>query len=258
MPASSDASSPPAALDITDDRLLGGRVRYAQPRHGFRSGLEPVLLAAAVPARAGERVLEAGSGAGAALLCLAARVPMVTGMGIERDAALAALAGENAATNGWSELTFVATDVERAENLGVFDHAFANPPYHAASGTASPDPARDTAKRADPSLLTDWVRVMAFALRHRGTLTLILPAAALPAAIGAMAGAQCPADVVFPLWPKPGRAAKLALIQGVKNGRGAMRLLSGLTLHTEGGEFTEEAEAVLRSASPIPLRRGRA
>src|SRR5277367_7136876 len=82
-------------MELTEGHLLGGRVRYAQPRDGFRSGIEPVLLAAAVPARAGERVLEVGSGAGAALLCLAARVSGVVGLGLERDAALAALAADN-------------------------------------------------------------------------------------------------------------------------------------------------------------------
>ena len=87
--------------DQTDGHLLDGRVRYVQPRHGFRSGIEPVLLAAAVPARAGDRVLEGGSGAGAALLCLAARVPGVRGLGIEQDPALVTLAKRNAAANGW-------------------------------------------------------------------------------------------------------------------------------------------------------------
>ena len=70
-------------MDVTEGHLLGGRVRYAQPRVGYRTGIEPVLLAAAVAARAGERVLEAGCGAGAGLLCLAARVPGITGLGVE-------------------------------------------------------------------------------------------------------------------------------------------------------------------------------
>ena len=46
--------------------LLGGRVPYVQPTHGHRSGIEPVLLAASIPARAGHMVLEGGAGAGAA------------------------------------------------------------------------------------------------------------------------------------------------------------------------------------------------
>ncbi len=80
----------------TQYHLLGGRVSYIQPAEGFRAGIEPILLAAAVPARSGERVLEAGSGAGAALLCLAARVPGVLGFGVEQEARLVLLAIDNA------------------------------------------------------------------------------------------------------------------------------------------------------------------
>jgi tRNA1(Val) A37 N6-methylase TrmN6 len=48
--------------DSTAGTLLGGRVSYRQFAAGHRSGFEPVFLAAAVPAQAGERVLEAGTG----------------------------------------------------------------------------------------------------------------------------------------------------------------------------------------------------
>src|SRR5271157_4597269 len=152
-------------MELTQGHLLGGLVRYAQPRRGFRSGIEPVLLAAAVPARPGERVLEAGSGAGAALLCLAARVPGISGLGVERDPALVAVAARNAAANGWAELAFLAADIAAAPDLGRFDHAFANPPYHAGGGTASPDTARDSARRATPELFATWAVAMGRWLR---------------------------------------------------------------------------------------------
>ena len=57
----------------TTDALLGGRVRLRQPREGYRAGLDAALLAAAVDARPGERLLEAGCGVGGALLQDAAR-----------------------------------------------------------------------------------------------------------------------------------------------------------------------------------------
>jgi tRNA1(Val) A37 N6-methylase TrmN6 len=75
--------------ETTTGGLLNGRVTYRQFAAGHRSGFEPVLLAASVPAKTGQCVLEAGTGAGAALLCLSARVPGITGYGLERDAATA-------------------------------------------------------------------------------------------------------------------------------------------------------------------------
>ncbi|MCC7428595.1 MAG: methyltransferase, partial [Alphaproteobacteria bacterium] len=53
---------------LSEDRLLGGRVVLRQPVRGYRAAIDPVLLAAFVPARAGEHVLEGGIGAGAAAL----------------------------------------------------------------------------------------------------------------------------------------------------------------------------------------------
>jgi tRNA1(Val) A37 N6-methylase TrmN6 len=228
-------------------------VRYAQPRHGFRSGIEPVLLAAAVPARPGERVLEVGSGAGAALLCLAARVAGISGLGVERDSALVAIAARNAAANGWHELAFLAADIAEAPDLGLFDHGFANPPYHPALGTASPDPARDAARRALPGLFALWAASMGGRLRPRGTLTWIVTAAAVPACIAALTAAGCAPSALLPLWKRVGEDAKLLLLRGVKGGRGGFRVLPGLTLHAGPSGFTPEAEAILRHGSGLAI-----
>jgi tRNA1Val (adenine37-N6)-methyltransferase len=240
-------------METTDGHLLAGRVKYAQPAQGFRSGIEPVLLAAAITARKGDRVLEGGSGAGAGLLCLAARVPGVTGLGIERDPSLAALAQRNAVANGWAGLTFLAAAVEAIPDSGPFDHAFANPPYHVELGTPSPLGDRARAKQAEADLFAIWARSLASRLRPRGTLTLIASAAGLPACIEALALAGCGSGALLPLWPRPGRAAKLALLQGVKAGRGPFRILPGLVLHRDGSGYTPQAEAVLRDASALPI-----
>ena len=85
--------------DLTDDGFLGGRLRILQPRVGYRAATDPVLLAAAVPAKPGQRALELGCGAGVASLCLLSRVPGLSVTGIERQAAYADLARQNAARN---------------------------------------------------------------------------------------------------------------------------------------------------------------
>ncbi|HKM62132.1 MAG TPA: methyltransferase domain-containing protein [Acidisphaera sp.] len=237
---------------VTWGTLMGGRVRYAQPAEGFRSGIEPVLLGAAVPARQGERVLEAGSGAGAGLLCLAHRTG-TGGVGVELDPALAEIAAGNAAANGFEGLRFVAADIGQWMCDARYDHAFANPPYHPPHLPASPDARRDRAKRAAPMLLEAWTAALARRVTEGGSVTLVLPAGQLGDVLAAYARHRLGSVVIYPLWPREGRAAKLVLVQGRVGGRGAPVLAAGLVLHAAGG-FTAQADAVLRGAAALRLR----
>ncbi len=232
--------------------LLGGRVCYRQPREGYRSGIEPVLLAAAVPAVAGERVLEAGTGAGAGLLSLAARVPGVGGTGVEKDPFLAALARENLAANDFSAFTILEADIETFASGEKFAHSFANPPWHEEAGTLPSHPARKSAKRGGERLAS-WIGAMARGTLEGGSLTLILPAARVPDALQAAATSGCGGMMLFPLWPRSGKAAKLVLVRAIRGGRSPFRLLAGLVLHRPDGRFTDEAEGILRDGAPLKL-----
>jgi tRNA1Val (adenine37-N6)-methyltransferase len=237
----------------TMDTLLGGRVKYRQPRDGLRASLDPVLLAAAIPARAGEMVLEGGTGAGAALLCVASRIAGLSGVGIDRDGDLLRLARDNATANGFADLHFIVADLAMAPIDGGFDHAFANPPYHAPDGTRSPSAAREAAKRGETGLLPRWVEALSRPLRHRGTLTFILPPRLLPSALAAMREHQIGPEVVFPIWPKPNHPARFVLLRGRKHGRAPLTLAAGLVLHTDTGAFRPEAEAILRGDAALRL-----
>lgn len=238
---------------ITHGHLLGGRVLYSQPAAGFRSGIEPVLLAASVPARPGDRVLEAGTGAGAGLLCLGVRVPGVLGTGVEIDGTMAGLAAANARANGLSGIEIVADRIEAAAFPHLFDHAMANPPYHPHGGSASPMPEREAAKRGSEPLILAWIEGLSRMLRHRGSLTLIVPAGMVPACLAAMGACRCPCTMVFPLWPKAGRKAKLVLLRGVRNARSPMQLMPGLVLHQPDGSFTAAARAIMSDGVALSL-----
>ncbi|MEJ1976699.1 MAG: methyltransferase [Acetobacteraceae bacterium] len=241
---------------VSRGTLLDGRVVYDQFLTGYRTGIEPVLLAASVPARPGERVLEAGTGAGAGLLCLAARVAGVVGIGVEQDADLAALGQANAAANGFGAVSIAAGDVLAMESGSPVDHAMANPPWHPAGGTRSEDGLRDSAKRGRPGLVHDWTAALAARLRHRGTLTLIVPARATTEALAALAAAQCGSQALLPLWPGVGREARIVLVQAIRDGRAGCRVLPGLMLHGEDGAFTPAAEAILRGGAALPFESG--
>lgn len=242
--------------ETTEGWLLGGKVRYRQKREGYRSGIEPVLLAAAVPARPGELVLEAGTGAGAGLLCLAARVPGIGGVGVERDPVLAGLARENLAANGCDGIAVVEADIEALGEGQRFAHAFANPPWHGPAGTPPAYAGRVSAKRGGERLGA-WVAALARRILPGGTLTLVLPVARMAEALEAAAAGGCGSGTIFPLWPRLGSEAKLVLVQVVRGGRSPLRLAAGLVLHGPDGRFTEGAEAVLRGGTALSLARAR-
>ncbi|MGK7870197.1 tRNA1(Val) (adenine(37)-N6)-methyltransferase [Falsiroseomonas sp. E2-1-a20] len=238
--------------ELTEDALLGGRVRLQQRRDGLRAGHDAVLLAAAVPARPGDVVLEAGCGSGAVFLCLLARVPGLSVVAVERDAGLAALARENAARSGFADVVTVlegdVADAALRTALPRVAHAFANPPYWPA-GTPPPGALRAGATHADDVPLVAWASFLAARLAHQGSVTLVLPAARFADGLGALAGAGCGSLALLPLWPRQGAAARRVLLAGRRGGRGPARVLPGLVLHGEGAG----ADPVLRDAAALPI-----
>ncbi|APH54146.1 Methyltransferase [Granulibacter bethesdensis] len=238
--------------DVTEGSLLNGAIAYRQLRTGFRTGLEPVLLAATIPARAGEHVLEAGTGPGAGLLCLAHRVPGIQGTGVEKSSEIATLARQNIRINHLEDhLSIIAQDILAfaPEIPGAppnCDHVFANPPWHEEASSPSPLPLRDQAKRRHAGLVSQWVQALGRMVRPRGSISLILPASLISEAMSSLREAKAGEITLYPLWPKAGRRAKIIIIRGIKAARGPDRVEPGLILHQEDGSFTPQAHDILR------------
>ncbi len=238
------------AQEVTDDTLLGGRVVYRQLKAGHRSGFEPVLLAALVPARPGQSVLEAGCGAGAGLLCLGARVAGLEACGVERHGALVGLANENFRANGFGAFTALAGDATALPfTPDRFHHVMANPPWFDSASTPSPDATRTLAHHIEPGGLAAWVAELLRVLRTGGTISLILPANRFAEAAAALKG-PCGGITLLPLWPRAGLAAKMVLLRARKGARAPDTILPGLVLHDQTG-LTPEALAVLRAGAGL-------
>jgi tRNA1(Val) A37 N6-methylase TrmN6 len=243
---------------IGEDRLLGGRVRLLQRASGYRAAIDPVLLAAAVPARGRQRVLDLGVGNGAAALSLAARLPEIAVTGLELRGEAADLARRGAALNGWqNRITIIEGDVAApppALHPGAFDHVMANPPYlEAGRGNRPPEAGRAAAHVEGEADLARWIECGVAMVRRKGSVTLIHRADRLDRLLALMAG-HLGEIVVFPLWPGRGpRPAKRVIVRGRKGVRAPLTLSPGLVLHRPDGSYTDEAEAVLRAAAPLSL-----
>jgi tRNA1(Val) A37 N6-methylase TrmN6 len=235
----------------TNDRFLGGRLVVAQPRDGFRSGSDAVLLAATISAADGP-ALEIGCGAGVAMLCAAYRDTDLRVTGLELQPDLAALAQANAAANGLSDhVSVVAGDLRAPPPVltgRTFGQAFANPPFFAAGRhDVSPVEERALARsEGEAGDLADWIAFMRAVVVENGVLTLIHRAERLEDILALLPGAT-----VLPLLPAAGRLAKRVLVRARKGASGPARTSPGLVLHALGGGYTSEAEGVLRRAQPL-------
>lgn len=239
-------------VEITEDTLLGGRVRLLQPKEGYRAAIDPVLLAAATPAKPGEAVLELGSGSGAASLCLGTRVHGLSIVGLEQQADLVALANQSAALNDLDgRVTFVAGDLLRPPDeikKGGFDHVIANPPYQRAEhGHPPPNPAKAVANVEGAARLADWIDASVDLVTGRGSVTIIHRADRLDEILSHMQG-RLGGIKVCPLWPGADKPAKRVIVSGRKGDRAPLITGPGLILHRDGG-YTDAARAILEGGA---------
>ena len=202
-------------------------------------------------------VLDVGCGAGAAALCLAARLPQCRVVGVDLQRDLVRLAGDNAALNGMAErVSAVVADLLRPPprlSPGSFDHVMANPPYiEQGRGTPAADLAKAMATIEGEARLADWVRFALAMVKGRGTVTFVHRADRIDALLGQLAGRA--GDItVFPLWPAAGRPASRILVRATKQVGTPARLLPGLILHEADGRFSDAAEAVRRGGAARAL-----
>jgi tRNA1(Val) A37 N6-methylase TrmN6 len=234
----------------TEDALLGGRVRLLQPARGYRVAIDAVLLAAAIDAAPGERVLDLGAGVGAVGLCLAARVPNCTVVGVDVQATLVRLAERNARLNGMSErVRTIVHDLAGPlpADLGTFDHVATNPPYlPAAVADPSPDPGKALATVESSADLERWLAVATEAARPAGTLLVIHRSDRLEEIVSLLARLGW-GEVTIKRLPPAARV----LVRARRAAALLRRDSPPLVLHRPDGGYTDEAEAILRHAAPL-------
>jgi tRNA1(Val) A37 N6-methylase TrmN6 len=250
----------------SDDALLGGLLIVRQPLKGHRVGSDAILLAAAAPAAGVSRLVDVGAGVGAVALAILRRMGGAHADLVERDADLAALAGQNAARNGLAAQTRVlCVDVGEARArraAGLVDAAadlvVTNPPFFDAQRVRiSPEAGRagahvfaKAATGAGKQPLETWIVASLALLRAGGRLVMIHRPDALAQILAAF-GRRLGAVAILPVHPNANAAAHRILIAGVKGARGPIRLRPGLVLHDSSGAFTPQAEAIHRGETLI-------
>lgn len=243
--------------DISQDYLLGGRVLVRQPAKGYRVAIDTVLLAAAVSAKPGETVLDVGAGVGAASLCLATRLQDIRILGVELQRDYVRMAFDNMKLNNLSSrIEILNGDLQRPPPrlaAGTFSHVMSNPPFFESnSGRLSPNMGKLNANMTQTATLNQWIKFCLLMTKPKGVLTLIYTSDRLDELLAELNGKVGDIEL-FPLWPATKKEAKRFIVRGVKGSFGKTRIMPGLVLHDGAGNYTLEAENILRHAQALNI-----
>jgi tRNA1(Val) A37 N6-methylase TrmN6 len=247
-------------LDVSEDAFLGGQLRLRQLKSGHRAGHDAVLLAAATPARVGDRVADLGAGIGVAGLSVARRVGGIDLVLVEIDPTLSDLARGNAAANDLAAEVIVL-DIEA--NAAAFaasglapdsvDVVLMNPPFNdPARHRRSPDDARGMAHVATETTLANWVHAARRILKSRGVLTLIWRADGIAEVLSALDHGFGSLEIL-PVHGDVSGPANRILVRAIKGGRAPTKLLAALMLNDESGLPNKRVQEVLAGNATLPL-----
>jgi tRNA1(Val) A37 N6-methylase TrmN6 len=246
--------------EFTEDAFLGGQLRLRQRRSGHRAGHDAMLLAAATPARSGDRVVDFGAGVGAAGLAVARRVAGIELVLVEIDQGLADLARGNAAANAIAADVIVLDVTSAATAFAAVglspdsvDVVLMNPPFNdPARHRASPDKTRELAHVATIATLESWIHAGRRILKSGGVLSLIWRAdglvellAALDRGFGSLA--------ILPVHSDAATPAIRVLIRAIKGGKAPTRMHVALLLKDESGVPNKQVQEILAGKGVLPL-----
>ena len=219
-----------------------------------------MLLAAATPARPGQRVVDFGAGVGAAGLAVAKRVAGIELVLVEIDAGLAALARDNAAANAIAAEVIVLDVTSSAQAFAAsglppdgVDVVLMNPPFNdPARHRASPDQARSVAHVATAATLESWVHAARRILKSGGVLTVIWRAdgisevlAALDRGFGSLA--------ILPVHGDRATPAIRVLVRATKGGKAPTQIHAALLLNDGPGAPNRQVQGILAGQGVLPL-----
>ncbi|HEY8564079.1 MAG TPA: methyltransferase [Beijerinckiaceae bacterium] len=248
-----DGTAGAESAGVTQDTLLGGRVRLLQSASGHRVGTDAVLLAAAARPEPGNRIADLGAGTGAVGLMIAVAEPSATVALVERDERLVALARRNVALNGAeARVGVIAADVlgtsaaRRGAGLapGAYDLVVTNPPFaEPGRGRASPDPGRSAAHVLPLGGTATWLRNAGALLAGKGRLLVVHRADHVGALLAAWPRGFGALRLRF-VHPREEAPASRVLIEARRGSRAPLSVLSPLVLHGADGSFTPLARAL--------------
>jgi tRNA1Val (adenine37-N6)-methyltransferase len=232
---------------VTADAFFNGGITIRQHRSGYRFSIDAVILAAHACPRAGEAVVDLGSGCGVIPLILAYRNPDIRIYGIEVQRELAEIARRNVSDNDMAARIVIRQQDMKLLTAGMVagpvDLVVSNPPYRCPhSGRLNPDWQKAVARHEISVALADVVESARRILKTSGRFITIYPAERMADVILQMRTSRIEPKKLRTIHSDRASGAKLVLVEGVKAVNPGMKILPPLFIYTRRGVYSREVQ----------------
>jgi len=254
-----------SGLETTLDAFHNGAFKVLQPKgSGHRSGMDALLLAAALPATAKGVVADLGSGVGVAGLAALNLNRELDLLCVENNATLLELAVENISLPAnrdfksrtkilEADITGTARDREVAGLVPEsVSHVIMNPPYNSITLRPSPDPVKAAAHVMGEGGLDAWFRTAASIIKPGGTMTMIYRTEQLGDIVACTHGRFGGLELL-PIHSRVDEPAKRLMFRGTRGSRAPLSIMPGIVLHNADGSFTELADQIFKGNTRLPF-----
>lgn len=223
-------------MNITSDSFLNNDLIIKQPKNGFRSGIDAVLLAAAAYFCDFANICELGSGTGAALLSTlyrkrAAGKAVTKALAIEIETQIFELCHENIIANNFENTAAINIDGLRPnkEIENQFDLVISNPPFFDDESKIRQPSAERNRAYIIGAPLEKWLVAMLRLCNAKGEILLIHRADRMHDILNALQGRA--GDIrILPIHPKTETNANRILVRAKKASKAPTQILPSLFL----------------------------
>tara|TARA_B100000965_G_C19581290_1_gene753670 strand:+ start:431 stop:1144 length:714 start_codon:yes stop_codon:yes gene_type:complete len=227
----------------TKDYLLDGKLVYYQPKTGYRSGIEPIILSGQLfDTKYKKIILDMGAGCGPISLILSYRNPKSQVIGFEKNDLHFKLANKNKKENKLKNLRYFKKDVCVIDKnfISYFDLILTNPPFFFENKViTSRNKSIYDAKYTSKEKAEMWIVNMIKYLKPKGKAYLINRYENLNFMLNLLKKNKCNV-IITPLLSFKGSDPKNVLLSVSKNKKYVEKKENEIIIHTNSSKYSKD------------------